>query len=343
MMRAKPIGMFRPLLALAATAAAAPLAAEAVPPVTDLGPHLERFAYPYPVKRFALASQGERAEMIYMDVHPDRPNGRTVVLLHGKNFCGATWGDTAARLASAGYRVVIPDQIGFCKSSKPPAFQYSFHALATFTRDLLRSLGIERAMIVGHSMGGMLATRYALLYPADIERLLLVNPLGLSDTLAQGVPYADLATLLAEERRTNTASIKAYQLANYYDGQWRPDYDRWVSMLAGMYEGSGKDLVTLAQAKTSDMIQTQPVAYEFERLKMPVTLLIGMKDKTAFGRARAPASIRASIPAVPDAAAVAAKRIPNAALVTFDDLGHSPQVEDPKRFQAALLTALAAR
>ncbi len=54
------------------------------------------------------------------------PNGTTVVLLHGKNFCAATWGDTARGLAAAGYRVIAPDQIGFCKSSKPTGYQYSF-------------------------------------------------------------------------------------------------------------------------------------------------------------------------------------------------------------------------
>ena len=326
-----------------AALAAVPLAAEPAASVADLGPRLERFAYPYPVRTFTASPQGKRVEMAYMDVRPDRPNGRTILLLHGKNFCGATWGDTAARLARAGYRVVVPDQIGFCKSSKPPAFQYSFHALATLTRSLLRSIGVDRATVVGHSMGGMLATRYALLYPADVDRLVLVNPLGLADRLAQGVPYADLSTLLAEERRTTAASIKAYQLETYYGGRWRPAYDRWVAMLAGLYEGSGKDLVTLAQAKTSDMIQTQPVAHEFERLTMPTTLMIGMQDKTAFGRARAPAALRATIPAIPALAPAAAERIASAELVRFDDLGHSPQVEDPERFQSALLKALGAR
>jgi pimeloyl-ACP methyl ester carboxylesterase len=343
MTASSPLGAAGRLLILAVVATSAPPRAQALLPVADLGPRLERFSYPYPVQNFAASPQGERVEMSYMDVRPARPNGRTVVLLHGKNFCGATWGDTAARLAGAGYRVVVPDQIGFCKSSKPPAFQYSFHALASLTRDLLQSLGVDRAAVVGHSMGGMLATRYALLYPAAVERLVLVNPLGLADRLGQGVPYAGLAALLTEERRTTAATIKAYQLENYYGGRWRADYDRWVLMLAGMYAGSGKDLVALAQAKTSDMIQTQPVAYELARLKVPTTLMVGMKDKTAFGRARAPASLRASIPAIPALASDAATRIPDASLVPFVDLGHSPQVEDPERFQAALLQALRAR
>jgi len=69
--------------------------------------------------------------MGYMDVPAKgRPNGHTVVLLHGKNFCGATWETTIAVLSGAGYRVVVPDLIGFCSSTKPAHYQYSFQQLA---------------------------------------------------------------------------------------------------------------------------------------------------------------------------------------------------------------------
>ena len=82
---------------------------------------------------------GQPATMAFMDLAAARPNGRTVVLLHGKNFCGATWGSAARALTTAGYRVIIPDQIGFCKSSKPQAAQYSFAMLANNTKRLLVS------------------------------------------------------------------------------------------------------------------------------------------------------------------------------------------------------------
>src|SRR6201991_4253341 len=129
-------------------------------------------------------SQGESLHMAYMDVAPADPahaNGRTAVLLHGKNFCGATWVETIHRLSDAGYRVIAPDQIGFCKSSKPERYQFSFDQLAANTHALLQALGIGRAIVVGHSMGGMLAARYALMYPDGVDRLVLINPLGLED------------------------------------------------------------------------------------------------------------------------------------------------------------------
>jgi pimeloyl-ACP methyl ester carboxylesterase len=323
------------MAALAAVPMTAP--AQTVP----LGADLERFAYPFPVHWFDVPWGAERLRMAYLDVAPTaRANGRTVVLLHGKNFCAATWESSIRALAGAGYRIIAPDQIGFCKSSKPAGFQYSFHALATLTRALLRERGIEQVTLVGHSTGGMLAVRYALLFPEDVARVVLVNPLGLNDTLAEGVPYADLPTLRAEEAKTDAASIRAYQLRNYYHGDWRPSYDRWVAMLAGQYASRGGDTVREAQARLSEMIETQPVAGELNRVKAPVTLIIGQKDLTAFRASSAPEAVRGRIRTVPQAAEESVRRFPDADLVRLKTLGHSPQVEEPAVFEAALLAAL---
>jgi pimeloyl-ACP methyl ester carboxylesterase len=328
------------LVAIATGGAVVQADAQAPASSPDFGPRLERFTYPWPVQTMTVDVVGQPAEMAFMDLAPARPNGRSVVLLHGKNFCGATWESTARALSTAGYRVLIPDQIGFCKSSKPRAAQYSFEMLASFTRRLMESRGITRANVVGHSMGGMLAMRLAIMYPASVERLVLINPLGLKDRSEEGLPYVDVDTLWAGEKKTSYASIKAYQQENYYHGQWKPAYDRWVWMQAGMYGGVGRDLVALAQAKTSEMIKTQPVAHELYRITPPTTLVIGTLDKTAFGRAQTPPNLRKFLEAIPLIAPAAARAMPNATLVRLDGLGHSPQVEDPARFERTLLSAL---
>ena len=140
------------------------------------GMQLEGFAYPWPVALYRFRSQGQALEMAYMDVKPSRPNGRTAVLLHGKNFCAATWEATITALVDAGYRVIAPDQIGFCKSSKPEKYQFSFQQLAGNTHALLESLGVRRATVIGHSTGGMLGIRYALMYPSEVEQLVIGRP-----------------------------------------------------------------------------------------------------------------------------------------------------------------------
>ncbi|MBB1060468.1 alpha/beta fold hydrolase [Marilutibacter spongiae] len=305
------------------------------------GARLEGFDYSYPVSTFRLQSQGQALEMAYMDVPPaGAPNGRTVVLLHGKNFCAATWDATIGVLSDAGFRVIAPDQVGFCKSSKPAAYQFSFHQLAANTHALLAGAGVERAIVVGHSMGGMLATRHALDFPDAVERLVLVNPIGLEDWQAKGVPYASIDALFAGELRTDAASIKAYQSRFYYNGAWKPEYDRWVDMLAGMYAGPGGRQVAWNQALASDMLFTQPVVHEFGSIRVPVVLMIGGKDRTAPGAGRAPPEVAARLGDYPVLGRQAAEAIPEATLVEFPELGHSPQVEAPARFHAALLDVL---
>ena len=316
-----------------------PFAAVAQTP--PLGTDLQRFDYPYPVKWFESRSPGVPVRMAYLDIPPTiAASGRVAVLLHGKNFCAATWGDTARALAAAGYRVIAPDQVGFCKSSKPDGFQYSIAGLAALTKELLDSIGVARPVLVGHSTGGLIAMRYALLYPDHVASLVLVNALGLNDTVAEGVPYAPLGTLLAEEAKTNAASIKAYQVRNYYHGTWQPRYDRWVSVLAGQYASAGGDTVRTAQARLSEMIETQPVAGEIPRISVPTTLIIGQADKTAFRGSSAPADRRDQIRTVPQAAETAVKRFPHGRLIRLAGLGHAPQVEAPDRFQETLLRVL---
>lgn len=254
---------------------------------------LEGFDYSHPVRLHRFASQGQPLEMAYMDIAPvAAANGRTALLLHGKNFCAATWRSAIAALSRAGYRVVAVDQLGFCKSSKPRAYQFSLAQLAANTRGLLAAMGIDRSAVIGHSMGGMLAARYALQYPEATEHLAMVNPIGLEDWKAKGVPWRDVDDWLATERKTTRASIREYQRTVYFGGDWKPTYDRWVDMLAGMYAGPGSEQVAWNQALASDMVFNQPVVHEFGALRVPTTLLIGQQDRTAIGRDRAPDALK---------------------------------------------------
>ncbi|MDF3067412.1 MAG: alpha/beta hydrolase [Polyangiaceae bacterium] len=165
--------------------------------------------YPYPVGHFELTSQRQPLRMAYLDVRPRAPNGQTVLLLHGKNFSAAYWRPTIELLTERGYRVVAPDQVGFGKSSKPQGYQFSFQALAENTRALLRSLGVEKTSVVGHSMGGMLAARYALLYPANVHRLALVAPIGLEDWKRSGARPRSVDEWYQAELKATPESIRS--------------------------------------------------------------------------------------------------------------------------------------
>jgi len=259
-------------------------------------PMLADFDYPFEVKRFEFTSQKLPLSMAYLDVAAEgTPNGDTVVLLHGKNFCAATWEETIRTLSGAGYRVVAPDQIGFCKSSKPDHYQFSFQQLAANTRALLQKIGVEHPIIMGHSTGGMLAFRYALMYPQGTKALVAVNPIGLEDWKAKGVPLKTIDQLYQQELKTTADSIRDYERKTYYVGEWKPEYDKWVDMLASMYQGNNGELFAWDQAHTTDMILSQPVVYEFGNISVPSLLLIGAKDNTAIGKAWSPPEVAARI------------------------------------------------
>jgi pimeloyl-ACP methyl ester carboxylesterase len=294
------------------------------------------------VRHFRFHSQGVALDMAYMDVVAATPNGQTAVLLHGKNFCAATWKSTVNALSQAGYRVLVPDQIGFCKSTKPSHYQFSFQQLAANTRALLDSVGIGRAVFIGHSTGGMLAVRYGLMYPDSIDQLVLVDPIGLEDWKAKGVPWQSVDAWYQQELHSTADTIREYERATYYAGTWKPDYEVWVQMLAGMYRGPGRDIVAWNSALLYDMIYTQPVFYELGQLTMPVLLMVGDKDTTAIGKNLAPPSVRPSLGNYPVLGKAAAARIPHAKLIEFPDLGHAPQIQAPDIFNKTLLDGMRA-
>ena len=91
-----------------------------------------------------------------------------------------------------------------------PDLHYSFHMLSAVNRSLLDSLHIGKVIVLGHSMGGMLAIRFTLLYPQLVEKLVLENPIGLED-YKTFVPYQSLDQLYKKEKSASYASYKKYQ------------------------------------------------------------------------------------------------------------------------------------
>jgi pimeloyl-ACP methyl ester carboxylesterase len=293
------------------------------------------YAYPFEVHFAELREQRQAVSMAYMDVRPDKPNGHTVVLLHGKNFTASYWEPTIRWLVARGYRVIAPDQIGFGKSSKPAAFQYSFHQLAENTHALLDAAGVKQASVVGHSMGGMLAVRYALMFPECVEKLVLVNPIGLEDWKSV-VPYRTIDQWYEQEMKATADTVREYQRTSYYDGKWKPEYERMIEVAAGVTRHRDYPIVAWASALTYDMIFTQPVVYEFPLLRVPTLLVIGQRDRTALGRAWAPKNVAANLGDYPALGRKAAAAIPGAKLVEIPAVGHLPQVEAFDAYTEAL-------
>ncbi len=291
------------------------------------GMKLERYDYPFEVKTINLITQNQMLSMAYMDLQPEKSNGQTVLLLHGKNFTGAYWEETAKALAKEGYRVVMPDQVGFGKSDKPEHLQYTFQMLAHNTATLLERLGIAKVHVLGHSMGGMIATRFALMFPEKTQKLILENPIGLEDW-QRFAPNPSFDYWYKRELGKTPKAIKLYQLKSYYDNQWKRAYDPWVDILASFTENQEEyPRVAFNQALISEMIYSQPVCYQFDQLKMPVLLIIGQRDKTALGKELAPKELQEQMGNYPDLGRKTAQAIPRATLMELIGVGHLPHIE----------------
>lgn len=299
---------------------------------------LENVKYPYPVKFFPVHTEGQDIRMAYMDIAPLRnANGRTVVLFHGKNFGGYYWTEVIKALTGRGFRVVVPDQIGFGKSSKP-FIHYSFHQLARWNKQLLDTLGIQRANILGHSMGGMLAARFALMYPQTTEKLLLEDPIGLED-YRSFVPYASTEEQYRTELKSTAESIKKYYQSSYFT-VWKPEYDELVRIGAGVTGSADFPRYARVAAMTFTMIYEQPVVYELSNITVPTILFIGKEDKTIVGKGLLSPEEQAKHGQYKILGKQTAARIPKAKLIEFDGCGHIPHLEVPTEFIVALLGGL---
>jgi pimeloyl-ACP methyl ester carboxylesterase len=303
--------------------------------VPALGIALDEFAYPYPVRFLPLTIDGQSVQMAYMDVPASgAANGQTVVLLHGKNFPGAYWQDTIRVLTQAGYRVIVPDQLGFLNKSSKPDIDYSFDLLAVNTAKLLDALGVGKIALVGHSTGGMLAVRFARTYPDRVTRLILEDPIGLED-YQQSIPPQTTETLLASEMTTTTDAYRAY--VKHYFVTWKPAYEQFVAPRMRIALSGEFPRWARSSALQTQMIYQQPVRAEYHLLTMPTLLIVGQQDRTVVMAQYAPPAVRGTLGNYPSLSQAAVKEMPHGTLRIVPDCGHIPHLEQPTIFHTALL------
>ena len=302
---------------------------------------LEGFAYPYPVNMLPLVNDGEQVRMAYMDVAPARPNGRTVVLLHGRNFPSSYWAPVIATLNAAGYRVVVPDQIGFGKSSKPSG-ELHFDTLARNTIALLDHLQIDKVDIVAHSMGGMLAVRITRAYPDRIAHLLLTAPIGLEDYRIY-VPPTPTEKILANEDKL-TAEGYRKQLEINYSLKLPPDkVTPFIDARMKIKGASDYPRWLRAFVSSGQMIYREPVVYEIPLIAQPTLFIMGADDHNAPGRPNAPERLRSKMGQNAELAKSLVTEMPDAHVEVIPDTGHLAFLEAPQRFNELMLGFLASK
>ena len=288
--------------------------------------------YPFEVKYFPLTLEKQNVKMAYMDVRAKKVNGEAVILFHGKNFNGFYWKDVIPMLTRRGFRVIVPDQIGWGKSDRPN-LHYSFHQLAENNRKLLDSLNVRKVSVIGHSMGGMLAVRFALMFPESVSKLILENPIGLED-YRTFVPFDSLEKVEQAELKATPEAYLNYQ-KTYYP-EWKTEYEQYAQAQAADLKLPNFPQIALVNALTFQMIYEQPVVYEFQNLKVPTLLIIGQLDRTVVGKAKVPKEIVDNYGNYPKLGKETQARIKGSKLVELEGVGHIPHIQTPDKFEKAI-------
>ena len=285
--------------------------------------NLEGFEYPHPVAFMNFRVFGQDVRIAYMDVAPAGPaNGRAVVLHHGGSYYGWYWKSQIEALTGAGYRVVVKDRLGWGKSSKP-ILPYSMSLHASNTARLLEHLGIDEAAIVGHSIGGQMATRFAFLYPEKTTHLVTINQIGLTDRRAgRGFrPFdgeidadPDLQQAYEADVRTDTRRYV----------EWRTEFLEHLRIRHGQRLSGDWPRLAYVRRLGGNLRSMDTVVNDWPHIRARTLILGGEIDGPDF-----PANARR-----------AAGILPNGEVFLIPNVGHNPHEEVPEIVNAELIRFL---
>ncbi len=251
--------------------------------------------------------------------------GTPLVLLHGIAGTSATWDDLIPRL-SGRFRVLAPDLLGHGESAKPEG-DYSLGAYANVLRDFLEVLGLERATLVGHSLGGGIALQFAYQFPERCERLVLVSSGGLGREVhpllrAAALPGADVVLPWLSVAARQSVGRVVHALGSLGLRASADLEESWHSFVS--LEEPGARRAFLHTVRGIIDLHGQRVSAQ-DRLYlaagMPTLILWGEKDRLIPVRH----------------ARDAHERIPGSQLEIFSGAGHFPWRDEPRRFAEILL------
>ncbi|MEU9981831.1 alpha/beta fold hydrolase [Streptomyces sp. NPDC050856] len=244
-------------------------------------------------------------------------DGLPVVLLHGHPFNRTLWDPQAAALTAAGHRVVVPDLRGYGDSEVVPG-RTTLDRFADDTAALLDHLGVERAVVGGVSMGGQIAMEFHRLHRERVRALVLSDTSPVAETEEGKAARNGLADRLLAEGMDGYAREVIDRMIAPYNVTGRPDVAAHVLGMMRATAPEGAAAALRGRAERPDYRESLAAA------AVPVLVVVGADDVYT---------------PVRDAEALHAL-VPHSALVVIDGAGHLPGLEQPERFNAALLPFL---
>ena len=254
------------------------------------------------------------------------------MLFHGMNFAGFYWGGPIDALRKEGLSRVVPDQVGFGRSSKP-IIPYNFHDMARNSKLLLlQHLKIEKASIVGHSMGGMLAARFATQYPARGRAVVIYNPIGVNDPRVDARGAASMRTTSA----CCAGRIRIFMPASFATSRTirPPGSPSSRSTCAYRYAwtlSADWPRYAMVQALMQQITYLDPVVNDWAHIKAPTLVFGGAEDSLAGPASVFQARMKFIAESVPDG---------KGKLHLIPGLGHVPHFEAPEKTYPPLIAFL---
>ncbi|NNJ09030.1 alpha/beta fold hydrolase [Chloroflexales bacterium ZM16-3] len=254
-------------------------------------------------------------------------SGPVVLLLHGFGGSAEGWRATGDFLAGAGYRALAFDCLGFGRSDKPTDAPYSLELISGLYIEAMNDLGIDRAAIIAHSMGGKYALATALLHPDRVTGLSLVASDGFAPAAAMSKvgkwPLLCWSILWLSGQRP---LVRAMMGAAFHQPEAFVT-EEIIAHSSGAFQGweNIHALTALSQRYDATDLEISGMRARLRELRIPALLTWGENDQI--------------FPVSQSAVAVA--EIPDARLVTFPHCGHFPQIEAARPFRGVLLGFLA--
>jgi pimeloyl-ACP methyl ester carboxylesterase len=256
--------------------------------------------------------------------------GPPVVLVHGMVNASRHWKAVAERLAER-HLVIAPDLIGHGDSATPRG-DYSLGAHAAVIRDLLSALGIERATMVGHSLGGGIALVFFWQFPQRVERIALVSSGGLGHDVSPllrtaALPGASALLSLACHRRVTGALEGAGERLRDRGSSLGVQLQAIARALRPLETPGGREAFIQSLRAVIDPRGQRVSATDrlYLLANMPTLIAWGDRDRT--------------IP--PEHGRAAQRLIPNSRFVTIPGAAHFPHLERPNELADALLDFIA--
>jgi pimeloyl-ACP methyl ester carboxylesterase len=257
-------------------------------------------------------------------------SGPALLLIHGIGDSSDTWSELIPILAQT-HTVVAPDLLGHGRSDKPRA-DYSVAGYANGMRDLLSILGIDRATVIGHSLGGGVAMQFAYQYPERCERLVLLATGGVCSEVhpllrLAAWPNADFFLPLLQMRHVNRIGTRVFRLLQALDSDLGRDADDLLRVFDALPDTTARRAFVRTLRSVIDWRGQAITMLDrcYLAVGMPTLLVWGARD--------------AVIPL--SHGQIASQAMPDSRLVVFDKSGHFPHRSEPMRFLEVLHEFLA--